>query len=152
MTVKARVVLAAAAGAAAWSPAEYALHRYVLHGSSAPSRVVGSEHRRHHREPLATNPWLRSLTYPLMGAVAAVACAPLWRRSTGVAAAATGGFVSGYAVYEQLHWRMHHRPARTAAGRVLRQRHDRHHRGGPGGNFGVTSPLWDAVLGSELPR
>ena len=146
------MALAAAAGAAAWSPAEYVLHRYVLHGSSTPARAMGSEHRRHHRDPLATNPWLRSLTYPLMGAVAAAALGPVWRSHVPVAAAATGGFVSGYAVYEQLHWRLHHRPARTGRGRALRERHDRHHRGGPGGNFGVTSSLWDAAFGTELSR
>jgi sterol desaturase/sphingolipid hydroxylase (fatty acid hydroxylase superfamily) len=65
-----------------------------------------------------------------------------------VAPAAFGGFVAGYLVYDTTHYLTHHSTGRTALGRYQKKRHFRHHYYDSTRNFGVSSPLWDLVLGT----
>ena len=150
------VSLGAIVGAVAWTATEYASHRWVLHGPFGTGRLkrlpLGGLHRAHHRDPNATSLVARSAGHCAVAAAAAVA-------SVGIAAvvpvaaarSAAAAFAAGYSTYEINHWNLHHRPARTARGRHLRVRHDRHHFGAPASNLGVTSALWDKVFGTEAP-
>lgn len=141
--------LARAAGAAmgwsAWSLSEYALHRWAMHGRFR-RHPMASEHLAHHREPLATDPLLRSLTYlpALLGGAALGTLADRFVHRPAAVATAMG-FTLGYAAYEQLHWRAHHRRPVGAFERRIRVRHSAHH-ARANCNYGVTTGVWDRIL------
>ena len=62
-----------------------------------------------------------------------------------------GGFLSGYLVYDMLHFHMHHHRPRTALGRKLRELHMRHHFQDHTTAFGVSAPFWDSVFRTKAP-
>jgi hypothetical protein len=62
--------------------------------------------------------------------------------------AAFAGLVGGYLAYDTTHYLTHHSPGKTALGRYQKKRHFRHHYYDSTRNFGVSSPLWDAIWGT----
>lgn len=141
----------AAAGWSAWSLSEYVLHRWAMHGPWK-GQPMASEHIAHHRRPLATDPVLRSLTYvpAVLGGVGVGAVATrLLDRAGGVAT--WFGFAVGYAAYEQLHWRAHHRRPIGSVERRIHERHAAHH-AGASRNFGVTTAIWDRLFATDARR
>lgn len=150
------VIPAALIGCLLWSPSEYVLHRFAMHSRAGHGPVAG-EHRRHHRDPEATSAPLRTLlhlgvyTVALLAALGLAQLVPL-----AVAIGLSGGYAAGFAGYEILHWRSHHREPRWRYTIWLRRHHFSHHRHGRTA-FGVTSPAWDRLFsttarsGSTLP-
>ncbi len=138
--------VAALVGAASWTATEYALHRFAMHemrGRGLPS----IEHLRHHADvtyfspaskKLASAAGTTAVAYPLATALAG----PRRARSF------TAGLIAMYFAYEVAHRRIHTHPPRGAYGRWARRSHLHHHFGAPMRNFGVTSPVWDRVLGT----
>lgn len=132
----------ATSGLPAWTALEYALHRWLLH-RIPPFRCM---HARHHEHPAAligTPTWV---TVPLF-----VALWVLLARAASVAAASAmvAGLMTGYLVYVIIHDAVHHRRAGPGSWlHAAKLRHARHHLPGVGGNFGVTSGLWDSALGT----
>jgi len=59
------------------------------------------------------------------------------------------GIAAGFAAYEYIHYRIHFVRASSAFESRLRARHLAHHIAQPDAIFGVTSPLWDIVFGTE---
>jgi sterol desaturase/sphingolipid hydroxylase (fatty acid hydroxylase superfamily) len=136
--------LSVTGGFIAWGFLEYALHRWVLHGRSSIAR---RGHARHHADgkALISTPALVVMT---------AACA-VWAMlsmvfPTGVACLIVFGLYAGYNYYALVHHLQHHRrtiPACLAGlERVHRVHHDRHIV-----NFGVTTTLWDRLLGTFQP-
>ncbi|MDX1650831.1 MAG: sterol desaturase family protein [Myxococcota bacterium] len=144
------LLLALLAGALLWTLAEYGLHRFVFH--EMPGDALGArEHRMHHADPSWFAPW----TQKALAALAVTAAIlPLAWLGLGRAAglAFTGGFVAMYLAYEVLHRRVHTHPPRGPYGRWRRWNHLAHHFTDPRRAHGVTSPLWDHVFGTALPR
>jgi sterol desaturase/sphingolipid hydroxylase (fatty acid hydroxylase superfamily) len=132
-------------GWSAWSLAEYALHRWAMHGPLR-HQPLATEHRAHHRAPSATDPCLRALTY-LPAAAGGMALGSVAGRLVGRPAglATATAFTLGYACYEQLHWRAHHRRPVGPIERRIRLRHATHH-AHPGANYGVTTRIWDRLF------
>jgi dihydroceramide fatty acyl 2-hydroxylase len=62
--------------------------------------------------------------------------------------AAFAGLVGGYLAYDTTHYLTHHSAGQTALGRYQKKRHFRHHYYDSTRNFGVSSPLWDAIWGT----
>jgi hypothetical protein len=58
------------------------------------------------------------------------------------------GFVFGYLIYDSIHFAVHHFAVPTQAGRYLKRSHHRHHFLDPDEDYGVSSPLWDVVMGT----
>ncbi len=137
---------AAIAGAASWTLVEYALHRGAMHemrGRGLPS----VEHLGHHADVTYFSPASKKIASA--AATTAVAYPPMvaivGRRR---AVAFTVGLITMYFAYEIAHRRTHTHPPRGRYGRWARRNHLHHHFGSPMRNFGVTSPLWDRLLGS----
>lgn len=138
------VWIAAAGGLGwlSWSLVEYGIHGVLSHRLRT---FVSPLHWSHHRTPAAvfTSPlaWV-----PLAGvifAVAMVTAGPL------LGGAFAGGLLAGFLHYEVVHWRIHFRKPRGARQERLRAHHLAHHFVNPRAYFGVTTPLWDRVLGSR---
>ena len=129
-----------AAGLFAWTIVEYVIHGVLGH---AHRTFVTRLHNVHHRDPravFALGAWIPTAVV-LAGAYA-------W---FGLAAGVIfyGGIVSGFAVYEYVHYRIHFATPANAVERRLRARHLAHHAGAPYAIFGVTTPIWDVLFGTE---
>ncbi len=135
------VVTLSVGGIAAWSLAEYGLHRFVLHGL----RPFGDWHAAHHRHPIALicTPTLLSAALILsLVFLPALALTDLWR-----ACGLTFGMLSGYLAYTVTHHAMHHGRAGRRWLQGRKRWHSMHHASGSG-QHGVTSAFWDHVFRS----
>ncbi|MDB4929310.1 MAG: Fatty acid hydroxylase-like protein [Myxococcaceae bacterium] len=159
---------ALAAGALAWSAAEYALHRYIGHGprrrpaarwyqrltASGLLAEFNAEHLAHHADPtyfVATG--RKAAGALVVGAALGLAGSLLAGPRRGWSFAL--GLGSAYAGYEFVHRFIHTRPPTGPYSRWVRRNHLRHHFRAPRLHHGVTSPLWDALLrtgSAELGR
>lgn len=166
-----RIALLLATGALTWSLVEYVIHRFLFHPpqwiedeTRAVTAALGRGeavlpalpsfrhkfyflvHGVHHDYP---NDSGRLVMPPSVSIPLALLFFFLFRWLLGPAApAAFGGFVAGYLVYDTTHYFTHHSAGRTALARYQRKRHFRHHYYDSTRNFGVSSPLWDLVLGT----
>jgi dihydroceramide fatty acyl 2-hydroxylase len=138
----------AAAGYALWTLFEYWLHRIVFHFE--PEEGLGARmhwiiHGVHHDHP---NDPLRlvmppAVSLPLGAAVFGVLYLILGAR---LAPALGAGFFAGYLVYDMTHYYLHHFRPRGRLGRMLRERHMRHHFQDETRGFGISAPYWDDIF------
>ncbi len=134
-----------------WTLIEYLLHRFFFHWRARNSTlegIVSGFHLVHHGRPrdprcilararttLPLSAIILGITYGLTGSV---------MTSAGIAI----GVWVGFLYYEWVHYRVH--TSRSTLGlRNHRIRHFRHHFVEDTKNFGVTSPLWDFVFGTQ---
>lgn len=142
-------------GYALWTLTEYWLHRVVFHFEPEGGfalRVHYLIHGVHHDHPndprrLVMPP---SASLPLAATFCLVfyviAGDPGWR-------AVAAGFLTGYVVYDTLHYLVHHRVPTSRVGRSLRERHMRHHFQDDTRGYGVSAPYWDRLFGTAVgPR
>ena len=139
------------AGLLAWTLFEYVMHRYLFHLESrfAPVRwVVFLMHGNHHETP--GDPLRGLMPLPVSVSVGAV----LWVVSVAVLGPAGTwlllGFMTGYVIYDALHYACHQLPMRRGLGAVLKRHHMRHHHLDEGGNFAISAIFWDRVFGSRI--
>ncbi len=140
-----------AGGYALWTLFEYWLHRLVFHFE--PEEGLGARmhwiiHGVHHDHP--NDPMLLvmppAVSVPLAAAVFGVLYAILGAKyAPGVGA----GFFLGYLVYDNMHYYLHHFRPRGRLGRMLRERHMRHHFQDDTRGFGISAPYWDEVFGTS---
>jgi len=145
--------LALGAGALLWTWVEYAMHRWLFHprlGQDTPPWrrfALLMVHGHHHLVPddphrlVATPVQLASLVGLVYGVLAAVV-GPPWSGPM------LAGFLLAYLAYEALHFRAHHRRPRSGLSRWLAAHHLRHHAGDGTRGFGISTPLWDLILGT----
>jgi dihydroceramide fatty acyl 2-hydroxylase len=141
------------AGVLGWTWVEYVLHRWIFHfpPTAAVRRVVTfTLHRHHHRDPQGLD---RLVATPAEAAGLLVPAAwALQRVDPAGHAWVSAGLILGYLLYELAHLSAHHGVARAPLLRWLRRHHLRHHFDNAGSNFGISSPLWDAVFGTLRRR
>lgn len=139
-----------------WTFAEYTLHRFVFHfRPRAPwqERVIFLFHGIHHYQP-------QCKTRLLMPPAASIPLALLfWAAFYLVLGVVLGnpqwvaptfaGFITGYLVYDMIHYATHHIPMRQGIGKYLKRHHMRHHFKTPDMRYGVSSPLWDYVFRTQ---
>jgi sterol desaturase/sphingolipid hydroxylase (fatty acid hydroxylase superfamily) len=136
------------AGYAMWTLFEYWLHRVVFHFE--PQAGIGARlhwiiHGVHHDHP---NDPLRlvmppAVSVPLAAVIFAVLYVVFGRH---YAPAIGAGFYAGYLIYDMTHYYLHHFRARGPIGRILRERHMRHHFQDETRGFGISAPYWDDVF------
>jgi dihydroceramide fatty acyl 2-hydroxylase len=141
----------ALAGYLLWTLFEYWLHRIVFHFE--PEEGLGARmhwiiHGVHHDHP---NDPLRLVMPPAvsvpLGAVVFAAIYLIFGES--YAPGIGAGFFAGYLVYDMLHYYTHHFRPRGRLGRILRERHMRHHFQDETRGFGISAPYWDEVFGTS---
>jgi dihydroceramide fatty acyl 2-hydroxylase len=137
-----------AGGYALWTLFEYWLHRLVFHFE--PEDGVGARlhwiiHGVHHDHPndpmrLVMPP---AVSVPLGAGVFGVLYLIFGARyAPGLGA----GFFLGYLVYDMMHYYLHHFRPHGRVGRMLRERHMRHHFQDDTRGFGISAPYWDEVF------
>jgi dihydroceramide fatty acyl 2-hydroxylase len=139
------------AGYALWTLFEYWLHRIVFHFE--PEDGLGARmhwiiHGVHHDHP---NDPLRLVMPPAVSVpLALVVFGVLFLIfGSGYAPGLGAGFFAGYLAYDMIHYYLHHFRPRGRLGRVLRERHMRHHFQDETRGFGISAPYWDEVFGTS---
>ncbi len=137
-----------AAGYALWTLFEYWLHRLVFHfepedGFGARLHwIIHGVHHDHPNDPMrlvmppAVSIPLGAGVFGLIYLLAGHDYAP------GIGA----GFFAGYLVYDMMHYYLHHFRPHGRLGRMLRERHMRHHFQDDTKGFGISAPYWDEVF------
>jgi sterol desaturase/sphingolipid hydroxylase (fatty acid hydroxylase superfamily) len=131
-------------GALVFSFVEYGMHRWYFHARGTLAGTIHAGHHQHPRGPSAL-PWFSS---------AAVSAVALWLLSTLLSEAVASSFLCGllaaYLWYVTLHHLQHSVRIRRVPTRWLKRRWAAHawHHGRSNVNFGVTTSLWDRVLGT----
>lgn len=141
-------------GLLVWTATEYLLHRFIFHfhpTSEWGKRIHFIFHGVHHAyprdkkrlvmPPSASLP-LAALFYYLFSLVF----------STVNLYAFFSGFLLGYLCYDMMHYAMHHYNFKSGIMKRIKQHHMLHHYQDPTKGFGVSSPLWDEVLGSRFSK
>jgi dihydroceramide fatty acyl 2-hydroxylase len=139
------------AGYALWTLFEYWLHRIVFHFE--PDHGIGARlhwiiHGVHHDHP---NDPMRLVMPPAVSIpLGAAVFGLLYLIFGGHYAPGLGaGFFVGYLVYDMMHYYLHHFRPRGWLGRMLRERHMRHHFQDDTRGFGISAPYWDEVFGTS---
>lgn len=131
-----------AAGLLVFSLVEYVFHRWLFHGHANSTR---DGHDKHHADPHGYDA-LPFFLPPLGVLVLAALLGLIVPWST--ALLLTGALAAGYATYGISHTIIH--ATRFRARLAVRWAANHHiHHNHPECNFGVTSPLWDIVLGTR---
>ncbi|KAH8812022.1 hypothetical protein F5884DRAFT_750346 [Xylogone sp. PMI_703] len=143
-------------GLALWTLVEYVLHRFLFHlDGYLPDHPVALTlhfllHGIHHYLPMDK---LRLVMPPTLFLALAT---PFWKLAHFVfyynwhaATAVFCGGIFGYICYDLTHYFLHHRTL-PAYMRQLKKHHLEHHFMDYQNGFGVTSPFWDWVFGTEL--
>jgi sterol desaturase/sphingolipid hydroxylase (fatty acid hydroxylase superfamily) len=138
-------LLALGLGLLAFSFIEYFFHRWMFH-TRIPLFAQG--HDMHHQQPLGYD----SLPFFLPPAVLlALAGVFVLVMPTGFALLLASAITFGYIVYGLSHFIIHHvRFSQPLLRRWASAHHVHHYH--PDSNFGVTTPLWDLLLGTRYVR
>lgn len=141
-----------AAGLFLWTITEYIMHRWVFHfipKSKWGLRLHFIFHGVHHDYP---NDRLRLVLPPSVSIPLAVGFYFLFRAIVGEAYlyAFYPGFVLGYLCYDISHYAFHHLNFKNKLWMKLKKHHMLHHYSDPTKGYGVSSALWDKVLGSDF--
>jgi len=152
----AHLPLGFALGLVLWTLAEYLLHRFVFHfrpRTPWQERLTFLFHGVHHAQPQlktrlvmppAVSIPLALIFYGLFWLVVGeLLAAPQW------VAPLAAGFTCGYLIYDLTHYATHHFPMKWGYLKFLRRYHMLHHFKTPEARYGVTSPLWDWVFGTQ---
>lgn len=134
---------AIAAGAVAWMPLEYALHRWLGHG---PPTVWRRGHAMHHADDTA---FVAAPMFVVPAGALTIWAAISLAVPAGLAGLFVGGTYAGYNYYTLLHHLFHHHEdlVRRIGGEPIIRRHRFHHVH-QNVNFGVTSSLCDRLFGT----
>jgi len=131
-----------AAGLLLFSFVEYCFHRWLFHAGHG---ALERGHTKHHEQPLGYDA-LPFFVPPLIAIMLTATLSLLI--SPGAAMLLVGAIAGGYASYGVAHTAIHQlRFRRPLARRWAASHHIHHHH--PESNFGVTTPLWDIVLGTR---
>lgn len=125
-----------------FSLVEYVFHRWLFHGYVG---LMAQGHRRHHDDPAGYDA-LPFFMPPL--AMLALAGGLAVFAPTSIALLLSGALGAGYAAYGLGHTVIHGKRFQQPLARRWAANHHIHHRH-PDRNFGVTTPLWDIVLGTR---
>lgn len=141
----------AVTGLLTWTLAEYVLHRFVFHypaKSQLGKWLVFLFHGVHHDAPQDKT----RLVMPPAGAILIMAV--LWLLFSLVLPAPwlkpfTAFFLVGYLCYDYIHYGTHHFKMGSGVFSYLKYHHMQHHYAREKARYGVSSPLWDIVFGTQ---
>lgn len=145
------IVLLFFAGILVWTLTEYLLHRFVFHFEPQTKFWKGifyTFHGIHHEYP---NDSKRLVMPPAVSIPLALLFYALfyWLIGRPYHEPFFAGFVFGYLCYDMIHYATHHFSMKRGIALYLRKYHIRHHFQDETRSFGVSSPLWDYILGTS---
>jgi len=140
------------AGFAAWTFAEYVLHRFVFHYE--PPGELGKRlhfifHGVHHDYPMDS---YRLVMPPPFSIPLAIFFFYVytWSMGMGIGLTFYTGFVLGYLFYDMSHYAFHHANIKHPLFKKLKDHHMIHHFHDPDNGYGVSSIIWDHIFGTTF--
>ena len=147
-----QILMWLALGLVTWTIVEYLLHRFVFHYH--PTSEFGKKihfifHGIHHDYPRDR---LRLVMPPSVSIPLATLFFLLFRTFIPMPQLYIffGAFLTGYLIYDMFHYAIHHLEVKGKLWNVLKTHHLKHHCNDPNKGFGVSSPLWDVIVGSNF--
>jgi len=137
-------------GVFVWTLLEYVIHRYAFHYE--PTSGIGRQfhfivHGVHHDYP---NDAKRLVMPPVVSIPLALVFYGLFFLLFGGSGPAVwAGLAAGYVCYDSIHYAIHHFPMKSGMWNRLKQYHLRHHYHDDHAGYGVSSPLWDYIFGTN---
>lgn len=136
-----------------WTFAEYTLHRFIFHFPAKTKfgkKIHFIFHGVHHDYPSDSK---RLVMPPSVSIPLAVLFYYLFYLLFGnvLVAPFFVGFIAGYLFYDMTHYAVHHFNIHNKFWLALKKHHIRHHYENPALGFGVSSPLWDEIIGTNFP-
>jgi 4-hydroxysphinganine ceramide fatty acyl 2-hydroxylase len=136
-----------------WTFAEYTLHRFIFHfpaKSKFGERIHFIFHGVHHDYPSDSK---RLVMPPSVSIPLAALFYYLFYLVFGnvLVAPFFVGFIVGYLFYDMTHYAVHHFNIHNKFWLAIKKHHIRHHYENPALGFGVSSPLWDDIIGTNFP-
>lgn len=134
-----------------WTFIEYFLHRFAFHfpaKSKVGKRIVYLMHGLHHDDPKDPT---RLVMPPVPAFIYAIVLFSFFKAVLGQHAVLPffSGFLLGYLCYDYIHYYVHHFVPTNPVGKYLRKYHLVHHFKDHDAKWGVSSPLWDILLGTQ---
>ena len=141
-----------ALGLFVWSFTEYILHRFIFHYYPKEKwlqRIHFIFHGVHHDYP---NDAKRLVMPPSASIPLAIGFYYLFAylMPGGTNEAFFIGFISGYLIYDMVHYALHHANFKNGFWKKLKQHHMLHHYSDATKGYGVSSDFWDRILGSNF--
>ena len=141
-------------GIAVWTITEYTLHRFIFHfpaKSEFGKKIHFIFHGVHHDYPSDSR---RLVMPPSVSIPLAVLFYFLFKLIFGgtLVAPFFVGFIAGYLFYDMTHYAVHHFNLHSKFWLAIKKHHIRHHFENSELGFGVSSPLWDEIIGTNFPR
>lgn len=134
-----------------WSLLEYVLHRFFFHyhfKSNLGKKFQFLSHGVHHDYPRDSTRLVMPVPVSL---ILAAIFYVLFRLVFGIYSEMMyAGLVTGYLIYDCLHYATHHLPMKGPIGSFLKSYHLKHHYADPQNGYGVSSPLWDYVFNTRF--
>jgi sterol desaturase/sphingolipid hydroxylase (fatty acid hydroxylase superfamily) len=141
-------------GLGVWSLTEYTLHRFIFHYK--PSSRVGERlhfifHGVHHDYPSDSR---RLVMPPSVSIPLALLFYFLFELILGTELVAPFfvGFILGYLFYDMTHYAIHHFNMHNKFWLAIKNHHMRHHYMDSKKGFGVSSPTWDVIVGTDFDK
>jgi sterol desaturase/sphingolipid hydroxylase (fatty acid hydroxylase superfamily) len=139
------------AGLAAWTLAEYMLHKHVFHfkpNGPFQERIAYLIHGIHHDDPADQR---RLLMPPAAAFIIAAVFYAAFCALFGFEKAQPffAGFICGYLAYDYIHFATHYLKPKAGVLLWLKQYHLKHHFVSPSKRYGVSNPFWDLVFRTQ---
>lgn len=139
-------------GVVLWQLLEYLIHRFLFHAKVSSYWGITVHflfHGNHHKFPKDGD----RLVFPPIPAAAIASCIYAGLRlflETDVATALMSGVILGYVAYDCLHYSMHHAAYLPGSFlQELKQRHSHHHYQDSDHGYGISSVIFDVLLGTR---
>ena len=141
-------------GLAVWTLTEYTLHRFIFHfefKSEFGKKIHFIFHGVHHDYPNDSRRLVMppSVSVPL--AILFYVIFILILDPVNVAPFFVG-FIIGYLCYDMTHYAVHHFNMHNKVWLAVKNHHMKHHYMDSTKGFGVSSPVWDEVMGTNFPK
>jgi 4-hydroxysphinganine ceramide fatty acyl 2-hydroxylase len=136
-----------------WTITEYLLHRFIFHWelkSKLGAKIHFIFHGVHHDYPSDSR---RLVMPPSVSIPLAVLFYFLFKSLIGDISVLPffAGFLTGYLFYDITHYAIHHFNMHSKFWLMIKNHHMKHHYQDPHKGYGVSSPTWDVVLGTNFP-
>ncbi len=142
-------------GLAIWTATEYILHRFIFHfvpKSKWGLRLHFIFHGVHHDYPRDARRLVMPPSASIPLALAFYFLFSLLLENSLQLYAFFPGFLTGYLVYDMLHYALHHHNFKSPFWKKIKQHHMLHHYDDSSKGYGVSSALWDKIFHSDFPK
>jgi sterol desaturase/sphingolipid hydroxylase (fatty acid hydroxylase superfamily) len=141
-------------GVAVWTITEYTLHRFIFHfefRSELGAKIHFIFHGVHHDYP---NDSRRLVMPPSVSVPLAILFYFIFTLLLGYINVTSFfvGFILGYLAYDMTHYAVHHFNMHNRFWLAIKNHHMKHHYMDSTKGFGVSSPVWDEVMGTNFPK